>query len=259
MLVTLLTDFDTRDGFSAVLKGVILNINPAARVFDITHSIPRGDIHSAGFVLANTAPWFPPQTIHLVVVDPGVGTDRLPIVVELSDGTYLVGPDNGLFSRLIAQSQSPWKAWRIDASKLPNKAVSNTFHGRDIFAPAAALLSLSRPPHEFCEPLSELTQLSIATPVVNLNTIEGCVQYIDHYGNLITDIPAAQIDPTATRHTLTVNEHQIVGVRSSYVECDPLGMLIGSHGYLEIAAYRQNARQRTAADIGTPVVLQRTP
>ena len=85
------------------------------------------------------------------------------------------------------------------------------------------------------------------------------MQYIDHYGNLITDIPAAQIDPTATRHTLTVNEHQIVGVRSSYVECDPLGMLIGSHGYLEIAAYRQNARQRTAADIGTPVVLQRTP
>ncbi len=185
-IVTLLTDFGLEDEYVGVMKGVILSIAPQVRLVDLTHSVPPQDVRRAALILMNAAPYFPPDTVHLAVVDPGVGTERRPIAVRTGRGTF-VGPDNGLFSFVLAEMET-WTAveLREPAYRLP--LVSTTFHGRDIFAPAAAHLASGVPVEALGPVVNNLATLPLPRLEIGESSLEGEILYADRFGNLVTSI-----------------------------------------------------------------------
>ena len=222
--ITLLTDFGSADYFVGAMKGVILSINPHATIVDITHEIPAQDVAAGAFTLLAAYDAFPTGTIHIAVVDPGVGSARRPIVVSAT-GQFFVGPDNGIFS-YVYDREPDFEAFHITASEYFRHPVSTTFHGRDIFAPVAGALSNELDPSSFGPRISDPVRLSTSR--------EPQIIHIDHFGNLITSITRKDFIDGAT---LLVNGKPIRVFRKYFGEeesDEPFGIW-GSAGFLEIA------------------------
>lgn len=234
-LVTLLTDFGLNDVYVGVMKGVIAQINPQLNVIDLTHQIPPQNVTAAQFNLISAYPYFPDGTVHVAVVDPGVGGVRRSIAIALANG-FLVGPDNGIFTGLLAQQPviqavelTNTEYWRIPQP-------SNTFHGRDIFAPVAAHLASGVSIQQIGESIEPetLVQLPMALCTPTANGFSGSIQYIDRFGNAVTNIPEAAVQGKSW--SAVVNKRTIPGCRSySEVESGTPLALVGSHGWVEIA------------------------
>jgi S-adenosylmethionine hydrolase len=268
--ITLITDFGTTDGFVGVLKGVILGINPSATIIDITHEVPPQSILAGAFIFGTVHRYFPAGTVHLVVVDPGVGTSRRPILVIGPHACY-VAPDNGVLSYLFPEAKVPsapgaaftpiqislpegWHAYHLTNSHYWRHPVSSTFHGRDVFASVAAYLSNGVQADSMGDPLETITAFTIPAPVVGGGTLFGCTLYTDHYGNLITNFTAADLPQPATKVTVHIAGRAIKGMAASYQDAD-LVALIGSHGYLEVAARNGNAAKLLGVSAGGEVTV----
>jgi S-adenosylmethionine hydrolase len=259
-IITLTTDFSLIDGYVAAVKGVILSINPQATVIDITHQIPPQNINQAAFVLSTVYNYFPSQTVHLVIIDPGVGTQRRAIILKTSQ-YYFIAPDNGVLSYVIRQFstklelKSDLAAVSITNPKYWRSPVSHTFHGRDIFATVAAHLSLGVPIEEFGETISSITILPFAEiHTAPDDSIIGHVIHIDSFGNLITNIE--EIDLSGGELTILIGSQTIKGLSRTYVEGGKLVALIGSSGYLEIALREGNAATYLNVKIGSGVTIR---
>ena len=237
-IITLTTDFCNRDHYVGSMKGVIYSINPDATITDITHEIPVHDIFSAAFTLRSFIPYFPKETINIVVVDPGVGSSRKPIALE-ADEKFFVGPDNGVFTYVILESES-LRAYEISNPKYFLPDVSFTFHGRDIFAPVAAHLSLGISIEDLGERLLDPFILEIKEPEIGDREIVGEVIFEDTFGNLITNIPGSMIDSDSR---LSVCDIVINGVCKSYSQASEGELLavIGSLGFLELSVNKGRA------------------
>ena len=273
-IVTLITDFGLSDGYVGMMKGVLLAISPQVQIVDITHDIEPGNVKSAAFVLGMSYKFFPKDTVHLVVVDPGVGTERNALCLS-GMGQYFVGPDNGVFSHVLAdvwaEDEAPvskdhdqanpcplpegFEGVRLTDSRYWLLEVSNTFHGRDIFAPVAAQL----PDVELAD-MGEPIESVLAYPrpsakVDEQGRVVGEVVHVDRFGNLITSIRADQLPEGAVR--AMVDELPISALARTFAEGEDLFPLIGSAGYVEIAERNGNAAARTGARVGSDVVLER--
>jgi len=258
-VITLLTDFGTEDYFVGAMKGVILSANPAVQIVDITHDIPPQDIHAAAFNLLATYQDFPAGTIHLAVVDPGVGSIRRPVLIDCA-GQFFVGPDNGLFS-WICQREGNYVARHVTNDKFFRQPKSRTFHGRDVFAPVAAALSNGTRPEEFGAAINDLVSLeSLKTKVGNVGQVAGLIIHIDRFGNCITNFTANEFANTLKRGSkLLVNETEITSVREFFAEAagsdGELFMIKGSAGFIEIAIRNASAAEVLKAERGQPVIL----
>ena len=184
-IITLTTDYGTSDHLVAVMKGVILSINPEVNIVDITHSVLAHDILDGALAIGQAYKYFPPKTVHVVVVDPGVGTERRPILVA-GDTHYFVAPDNGVLSSVYDQSEALY-AWNIVSEHYFRNPVSKTFHGRDVFAPVAAWITKSWQTSAFGEPITDFVRFSIPKPKAAGNMVKGIVLRVDHFGNLVTN------------------------------------------------------------------------
>src|SRR2546429_5449948 len=238
-IITLLTDFGSQDYFAAAMKGVILSINSAARIVDITHELPPQDIHAAAFNLLATYKDFPTNTIHVVVVDPGVGSTRRAVLIECA-GQFFVGPDNGTFS-WICEREVNYRAIHLMNEKFFRHPVSTTFHGRDIFAPVAAALSNGVAPPEFGPAIESLVHLGSLKPKILIDgAIEASIIYIDRFGNCITNLTREILCDDLSRVRLVVSGREITSFRKYYSEADnkedEVFCVIGSAGFLEVVA-----------------------
>ena len=247
-IITLTTDFGLKDAYVGTMKGVILSIFPQARLIDITHEIEPQNILQARFLLRNFVRYFPKGTVHLVVVDPGVGSERRAILVK-SQGQFLVGPDNGVFSDFF---QADARIFHLTQKEFFLKEISQTFHGRDIFAPVCAHLASGREPQEMGEEITDPLALPFPEPKKQGNLILGEVIYIDRFGNLITNLTKEQIPQNAV---IRILGKEISGLSQSYAQHSPGSLLaiIGSSGLLEISLANDNASLRLKAGIGQPV------
>jgi len=256
MLITLTTDFGDRDPFVGIMKGVIAGLNPNARVIDLSHDIPPQDVMAGALVLRHSVPYFPPGTIHVAVIDPGVGSARRPLLVEC-DGNYFVGPDNGVLSLALA-GKAPARIIHLSNTTYHLQPVSATFHGRDIFAPAAAYLSLGVAAVAFGETVESIVRLKFPEPERAPGRICGEILYIDSFGNLFTNISERDLTGlTADKMVVSLRDATIRGLASHYSAAvqGELVALVNSWGLLEIALYKGSARQRTAAQIGDKVEI----
>jgi len=256
--ITLTTDFGPDSPYVAAMKGVILSRNPGVRLVDLTHGIPAQDIRHGAIVLDDVTPWFPPGTIHVAVVDPGVGSDRKLIYARIGAQQYLA-PDNGLLSRL-ARRQAPSTIIHIARPQYWFPVVSKTFHGRDILAPVAAHLSLGLAPEALGERLAELLTLDWVEAVVTRGKIEGKIELIDSFGNLISNITADQLVdvPRGEEVTVECDEHQTQGIFATYSDQPEMTLiaLIGSSGKLELAIVGESAAIMLGVRAGTPIEVR---
>jgi S-adenosyl-L-methionine hydrolase (adenosine-forming) len=263
--ITLLTDYGNRDSFVAAMKGVIIRTNPEARIIDITHEIAPQDIWESAFTLAGAYQHFPKGTIHLAVVDPGVGSGRRPIIV-VTESYYFVGPDNGLFS-LIYQDAERLRVHHITAGHYFIANPGPTFHGRDVFAPVAAWLSKGIPSGNFGEEVTNFVRLNVPAVKRNDAGIEGHVVHIDRFGNLITNITFKDLQPFLPEDggtgaaVVSVGGREIRGLKRFYAEAAPgePGAIINSNGHLEIFLFRQNARTTLGIKRGEAVRISPLP
>ncbi len=273
-IITLTTDFGTHDGYVASMKGVILGLNPQAVIVDVSHTVEPQNVLQAAFIISTVYPYFPEGTIHLAVVDPGVGSRRKAIILK-TDTAYFAAPDNGILSYIIEESgkvhgkparQIPSTA---ESRKLPpgleaveignpeyrHHPVSSTFHGRDIFAPAAAHLSLGVPLHKFGDAVSQLHAFSIPRPYKNASgELVGRVLHIDHFGNLISNIRSGDL-PAGTA-TVGIGKHRIRGLSGFYAHTRGLSAIIVSSGYLEISLKNGSAAEFLGAKVGHEVRVE---
>ena len=238
-LITLTTDFGYRDPFVAIMKGVILNINPSVRILDISHDVAPQNIAEAAFTLDVSYAYFPHCTIHVVVIDPAVGSERRPLLV-VTDHHYFIGPDNGVFSR-IYNSGGSCSVYHITSEHYFLSPRSTTFHGRDVFAPAAAWFSKGIEAEKFGDPINNyVTLLSPLPKISNNNSIEGEVIHIDRFGNAVTNIDLKIIKELLLDHAAKKLKVIVKGGEASkrkyYSEAEDkdLHFLINSFGYLEL-------------------------
>ncbi len=245
-IITLTTDFGLCDAYVAEMKGVILGINPDARFVDICHTIKPQNITQAAFVLHTAYRFFPERTIHIVVVDPGVGSPRRAVLLRTPFADY-IAPDNGILSYIIQEvAEKPVTgstvklkpgatAISLTKSKYWRKRVSATFHGRDIFAPVAAHLSLGKPPGEFGTQINTLVTMPLLYPHKTQNGMTGHIVHIDNFGNLITNVGEQDLPKKREGIAISVGGKRIHGLSRTYHDGAGLLSLIGSHGYLEIS------------------------
>jgi S-adenosylmethionine hydrolase len=258
-LITLLTDFGSVDHYVAAMKGVMAGICPEAQFVDITHEVNAYSIGDAAWTLAQAAPCFPAGTVHLVVVDPGVGSARRPILAEAAGQTF-VAPDNGVLTRVLAAD--PRHAIReITAAKYFRTPVSATFHGRDLFAPAAAHLAAGVPPSEFGKLLNDPVLIDNSRPRQGPDgSIQGIIQKIDRFGNLITNLDAALLTSLAEgTWRLEIGPKTVSKLAANYSEM-PSGKLvavIGSTGHVEVAINHGNAANEPGIFLGQTVTVRR--
>lgn len=255
-VITLLTDFGLRDGYVASMKGVILGINQRATLVDISHLIPPQDVRSAAFVLFTTYEYFPDGTVHIAVVDPGVGTERRAIAVRTA-AYVLVGPDNGIFSFILRKEKS-WEARVLENPRFRRESVSMTFHGRDIFAPAAAYLTRGES-FESLGPVCEPVTLPWSLPVIGSRQIEGEIIHIDHFGNAITNVSLKELEEQAPAENWAVHVGEIVlvSISPTYGRGRPgeVLALAGSSGFVEIAVNQGSAADALGLRTGGKVVF----
>jgi S-adenosylmethionine hydrolase len=253
--ITLTTDFGESDYYVPAMKGAIYTINPAAEIIDLTHQIPPHDIYSAAFTLLCCYKDFPRMTIHTVVVDPGVGSSRRPILV-MTDGYNFIGPDNGVFS-YIYQREHVNRVVHLRAEHYFRAPVSNTFHGRDIFAPCAAYVSKLVDWKMMGEEITDPVRFNTPTPLVTSEKqIRGTILHVDRFGNLITNITANEIsEERAGLARVRVGKHEAARVLTHYAEAEQgeLFAYFGSAGFLELAVPRQSAARMTEGRRGIEV------
>jgi len=252
-VVTFTTDFGSRDPFVGIIKGVILGIAPTARLVDLTHAIPPQNVAAGAHALASAAPWFPPGTIHVAVVDPGVGTRRRALVVETADA-YFVGPDNGVLS-LAASRRATRRIVDVSRSRYRLRPVSRTFHGRDVFAPIAAALASGVAPEELGVVVRTMRRLDLARPRRRGAGLVGEVLWVDGFGNLATNVgPADLAGFRGRRLSITIAGH-VVPFRPSYASV-PAGRtvaLINSSSLLEVAVNHGSAADLLGAGPGSRI------
>jgi len=289
-VMTLLTDFGNQDAYVGVMKGVITGINPLANIIDICHNIPPQDVFNAAYLLYTSYKYFPKKTIHVAVVDPGVGSRRDIVCVETKDYFFLV-PDNGLLS-FIVQEEKPKVIVRLANDRYFLPSPSNTFHGRDVFAPAAAYLSLGVKLRQLGIKIDQLEQLEIPKPVPKkAGQVEGQIIYIDRFGNIITNItrehlmqhdhsqslfktqmkeitltislPSQGGDEGGVKINLkcletTIGKKKIVGLCKTYTDAKPGEPLVlfGSAGFLEVSVNQGNAQKYFKADKGSKIIVE---
>ena len=243
-IITLTTDFGVIDPYVAMIKGVILSVNPGATIIDITHQVSAGSIMEGATIIKDTYPYFPPGTIHIGVIDPGVGSKRRPITV-IADNHFFVGPDNGLF-RPVMEKQKQVDIIHLSNKKYwSNRGVSPTFHGRDLFAPVAASLSQGTDPFLLGETIKNPTKIIFSVPTKKRGDLAGEIRRIDHFGNLITNISKDDLRSFSgsagiiiKTGSLTLNK--VNNTYSDVPEKSPLA-LIGSSDFLEIAVHMGRA------------------
>ena len=256
-IITLTTDFGTRDHFVAAMKGVILGLSPKVNLVDLTHEIAPFAVGEAAFTIGEAWRWFPEKTIHVCVVDPGVGSSRRPILIE-SGGHYFVGPDNGVFG-LICARDAKAKARHLTAARYFASERSQTFHGRDVFAPVAAHLALGVRPSSFGPVIGDLERTTLETPTrTSTRTWVGAVLKVDRFGNLITNFHLSDF-PDLVRKQISM----IAGIQPvdylvrSYAEAPPQEAvaIIGSSGYLEVVVNQGSAAKLLGCGVGAPIEL----
>jgi S-adenosylmethionine hydrolase len=261
--ITLTTDFGTDSPYVAAMKGVILSINPDVTLVDVTHSVPAQDIRAGAVILGDAFRWFPESTIHVAVVDPGVGTRRRIVCIE-TGGHRLVGPDNGVLAVAIGGARDV-HAFRISQPRFRLPEVSRTFHGRDVMAPAAAHLSLGVRPGDLGPPIDDWVRLELPEPSVGPGRIEGEVLYVDSFGNLITNISVDMlgrafggVDEAAASATVICGRSRVRGLVRAYAEAELAAQvaLIGSSGRLEVAVVCGNAESSLAVGRGERVIVE---
>lgn len=259
-VITLTTDFGLQDYYVSAMKAVILGIAPEARLIDVSHDIPSQDIMAGSWVLKNSAMLFPSKTVHTVVIDPGVGTERHPIALQIED-QYFVGPDNGIFSLLT--SDRDYTAVRLTKQQYLRESPSNTFHGRDIFAPAAAHLSRGVPLEELGEPLDKLVSYRWMQPIADKDGLQGTIIHIDKFGNLITNIPSTLMEEVTGGKKVKIYVgnvilNDIAATFGAVAEGEPVAY-IGSAGMLEIGINKGDAKEMLGVQKGAQIsiVLQK--
>ncbi len=249
-IITLLTDFGLKDPYIAMMKGVILSINIDPRIVDINHSINTGSIFQAASQLTETFTYFSKGTIHVAVVDPGVGSDRRLMALEAEDHIFL-GPDNGIFSTIIDR-YSPSKIFEITEKKYFLPHVTKTFHGRDIFAPAAAYISLGTEINRLGPPLTEPVKISPPMPIIKDGVLYGIITHADNFGNLITNITAADMGDflKGSSPETHIGKIGIRGICNTYSDVDQgeFLTLINSSDLLEIAVNLDRAFEHAGLD-----------
>lgn len=255
-VISLTTDFGQSDGYVGAMKGVILNICPEATLIDICHEIRPQAVGQAAYVLSTVVPYFPPSTVHLVVVDPGVGSERRALAIQTQRSLY-VGPDNGVFSLVLRQDPAQLTV-HLSAPRYRLAQVSATFHGRDIFAPAAAYLACGTSPLDMGVPipLPDLVSLPSLEPLPQTDgSWLGEILHIDHFGNLITSF---RIPAPRSSITVIVAGQRIGEISRTFADVEP-GELVaypGSSGYLEIAVREGNAARHLGMDVGDPIQVE---
>jgi len=268
-IITLTTDFGLQDTYVAAMKGVILSINPKVTLVDICHSIEPQNILQAAFLISTACSYFPKDTIHMVIVDPEVGSQRRAIILKTREAFFLA-PDNGVLSYIIHRPSPKRALSKAKPKRLPpgllaieisnpkfwHHPVSSTFHGRDIFAPVAAHLSLGVPLQEFGQVITSLSAFPVPCPQVGpRGDLIGHVLHIDRFGNIITDID--QEDLPSGKFSVKIAGRQIESLSASYAEAEGLLALIGSSGHLEIAVKNGSATGLIGAKVGDEVRIKR--
>ena len=257
-IITLTTDFGMKDPYAAEMKAVILGICPEAVIVDITHEIEKFNLRMGAYVLTSAVPFFPKNTIHVAVVDPGVGSRRRPLLIQTQQG-FFVGPDNGLMT-LAAENQGIESVREIANPRVMSLRVSNTFHGRDLFAPAAAHLANGLRPEEFGPEIHYTSKPDFAKVKRSKSTLLGEVWHVDSFGNIITNInekELAQINPKGTLKVELLAHTLKIPLCKAYVEArpkEPLA-LIGSHNYLEIGINQGSAAEKFKAKPGDKIKI----
>lgn len=257
-MIALLTDFGTKDYFVAEMKAVIYSVNPKARIVDITHEIPPQDVYTGAFVLWRSYKWFPSGTIFVAVVDPGVGSARLPLLIRTRH-YFFIGPDNGLLS-LAAEEDAVERIYKITAS-LPHR--SSTFHGRDVFAYAAALLSRGVAPNFLGEEIANFVRLERPSATIKDGLVYAKAIYIDRFGNIYTSITKDIIYKIAKINDELCIKFYDKEFRAKFLETysaappGALVVLVNSEGFLEIAVNRGNASEELGLTAGADLVLYR--
>ena len=269
-VITLLTDFGLADAYVGAMKGVMLGINPQANLVDLTHDVPPQNILQGAFLLGTAWRYFPAGTIHLAVVDPGVGTERHALILKAYDHLFLA-PDNGLLTFILppddahaplfqpyrARLPQGCRAYALTNSRYWRHPVSSTFHGRDIFAPVAGHLSLGLSAKELGEPVDAVTRMAIPVPHWQAGKLAGHVIHIDRFGNVVTTVTAEALT-SAGGVSVEVAGKTIRGLVRTYAEASGLAALIGSHGYLEIAMTNGSAAQSLGVRVGDEVRVKVT-
>ena len=272
-VLTFTTDFGSSDSYVAAMKGVALGIAPDLTLVDVTHEVPRHDIAHGAFVLGSVYRYFPTDTVHVAVVDPGVGTSRKAVALVTPFGSFCA-PDNGLLSYVLndrlTTGQVRFESTEFgapvtvpvpegcEAYEISNPAyrlepVSDTFHGRDIFTPAAAHLASGLEPERLGEPLRGLTMLNLFSLERRDDAVVGRVVHVDRFGNIVTNIPADRLPQGDV--VVEVADTKIHGLRATFADADGLLAFVGSHGYLEIAENLGSAAQSLDVGVGDAVVV----
>jgi S-adenosylmethionine hydrolase len=257
-IITLTTDFGLKDPYAAEMKAAILRISPNAAIVDVTHDIAQFNIRMGAYVLASAAPYFPEGTIHVAVVDPGVGTRRRPLLIQTRQN-FFVGPDNGLL--ILAAEQQDIKCIReITNARLMLPHVSSTFHGRDVFAPAAAHLANGVAPAEFGPEIRDAVKPDFAKVTLREGVLVGEVLHVDNFGNIIININAKEVARIRGAGAVNVelsNQKLQLKLCKAYGEANPQESLalIGSHNYLEIAVNQGNAAEKFKVRPGDKIQL----
>lgn len=257
-LITLLTDFGTRDGYVGIMKAVMLGINPDLKFIDLAHNIPSHQIAAGAYILNSAYPYFPAGTIHVAVIDPGVGSGRSILICEANRQYFLV-PDNGLL-KFIFQTHQIRQVIRVTNSRFFLPTMSQTFHGRDIFAPVAAYLSLGHPLEDFGTWTDDFEQGRLAVPKISKNYVAGEIIHIDRFGNLITNITPEVLAsvPEGVQLWIRIGTYRINGIASCYLNGgmnEPIA-LWGSSNSLEIALNQSRADQFLNMSYGDEVRVE---
>ena len=254
-IITLTTDFGYKDPFAAEMKGVILSIDPQAVIVDITHSIRPQDIEETAYVIGSSFTYFPSGTIHIVVVDPGVGSGRKALILD-AGGHYFVGPDNGVFSHILCSAQ-PVKGVHITEERYMRSKESPTFQGRDLFAPAGAWLSKGLKPGEFGPSVKDFVTFPVPRPEVTRGGVSGEVIYIDSFANVITNIKGADLASFDSLYVVEINSIIIQPVKY-YAQAgdDKFCCLVNSSGYLELFVNKGKAAEKYGIKKGDKVLVR---
>ncbi len=256
-VITLTTDFGVQDSYVGTMKGVILRINPQVQLVDLTHQISPQSVLEASLVLESAYRYFPIGTVHLTVVDPGVGTHRRAILV-VAGGFFFVGPDNGIFTRVL-EGEDELEVYTLENARYSLPKISDTFHGRDVFAPVAAYLTQGVAPEEFGRAIDDPVRLSMPKPRRWGNELQGEVISVDSFGNVVTNISRDDFERAVQERSfsITINGKSIEQIHRTYQEADVghILALFGSSDLLEIAVAGGRADRRLGVGKGDPLVV----
>jgi S-adenosyl-L-methionine hydrolase (adenosine-forming) len=257
-IVTLTTDFGTKSPYVAAMKGALLSVNPEVQLVDLSHNLPPQGLQACSIFLRSSLPYFPTGTLHVVVIDPGVGTDRALLYVEAGPQRLLV-PDNGCWTELARVLAAPLHVVKLTERRFWRSEVSCTFHGRDILAPVAGHLSLGVPPEQLGPNATSWVEFELPQPRLTADFLEGEVLFVDDFGNLLTNLPGREYLSNIERiNEVLVGDNAVTRKVRTYDEAaaGELVVLVSSAGTVEVAVVQGNAAERLGAAVGTPVRIQ---